>query len=43
MRVSVKLKSTKSHHFYTTKKNKKNTPEKLKLKKYGPVDNEHVE
>ncbi len=29
-------------HFYTTDKNKKNTPEKLEMKKYDPVVRKHV-
>ena len=29
-------------HFYTTDKNKKNTPDKLKFKKYDPVARQHV-
>ena len=29
-------------HFYTTDKNKKNTPDKLKFKKYDPVARKHV-
>ncbi len=29
-------------HFYTTDKNKKNTPDKLKFKKYDPVVRKHV-
>lgn len=43
MRVKIKLKSTKSHHFYTTTKNKRNTTEKVRIKKYDPVVNQHVE
>ncbi len=30
-------------HFYTTDKNKKNTPGKLAKKKYDPVVRKHVE
>ena len=30
-------------HFYTTDKNKKNTPDKLVLRKYDPVVRKHVE
>ena len=30
-------------HFYTTDKNKKNTPEKMEIKKYDPVARKHVE
>ena len=29
-------------HFYTTDKNKKNTPEKMEMKKYDPVARRHV-
>lgn len=29
-------------HFYTTDKNKKNTPDKLEMKKYDPVARKHV-
>ncbi|MEO6032562.1 MAG: 50S ribosomal protein L33 [Burkholderiaceae bacterium] len=29
-------------HFYTTKKNKKNTPEKFEFMKYDPVVRKHV-
>jgi large subunit ribosomal protein L33 len=29
-------------HFYTTDKNKKNTPGKMKMKKYDPVVRKHV-
>jgi large subunit ribosomal protein L33 len=29
-------------HFYTTDKNKKNTPKKLQMKKYDPVVRKHV-
>jgi large subunit ribosomal protein L33 len=30
-------------HFYTTDKNKKNTPGKMVIKKYDPVVRKHVE
>ncbi len=44
VRVNVKLKSSAgTGHFYTTNKNKRNTPEKLKMKKYDPVARKHVE
>jgi large subunit ribosomal protein L33 len=29
-------------HFYTTDKNKKNTPGKMEIKKYDPVVRKHV-
>ncbi|MGD9888576.1 MAG: 50S ribosomal protein L33 [Halothiobacillaceae bacterium] len=28
--------------FYTTKKNKRNTPEKMEMRKYDPVVRQHV-
>ncbi len=29
-------------HFYTTTKNKRNTPDKMQMKKYDPVVRKHV-
>jgi large subunit ribosomal protein L33 len=29
-------------HFYTTLKNKRNTPDKIEMKKYDPVVRKHV-
>ena len=29
-------------HFYTTQKNKRNTPEKMEMRKYDPVVRKHV-
>lgn len=29
-------------HFYTTEKNKRNTPDKMEFKKYDPVVRKHV-
>ena len=29
-------------HFYTTDKNKRNTPDKLEMKKFDPVVRKHV-
>ncbi|MGB5327537.1 MAG: 50S ribosomal protein L33 [Gammaproteobacteria bacterium] len=44
MRDLIKLVSTAgTGHYYTTDKNKKNTPDKLVLKKYDPVVRKHVE
>ena len=44
MRDIIKLVSTAgTGHYYTTTKNKKNTPEKLVLKKYDPVIRKHVD
>ncbi len=34
--------STNTGHFYTTDKNKKNTPGKMEMKKYDPVVRKHV-
>lgn len=30
-------------HFYTTLKNKRNTPDKITMKKYDPVIRKHVD
>ena len=43
MREKIKLLSTAgTGHFYTTTKNKKNTPHKLEFKKFDPVVRKHV-
>jgi large subunit ribosomal protein L33 len=43
MREKIKLVSTAdTGYFYTTDKNKKNTPDKLEMKKYDPVVRKHV-
>lgn len=42
VRVHVKLKSTESSHYYHTKKNKRNTTERLQLRKYDPTLRRHV-
>jgi large subunit ribosomal protein L33 len=39
----IKLKSTVSDYYYYTLKNKKNTPGRLKLKKYDPTIRAKVE
>ncbi len=41
-RTTIKLRSTESQHFYSTQKNKRNTTERIKLKKYDPVVRKHV-
>lgn len=42
-REKIKLISSENNnHYYTTTKNKKNKPEKLKLKKYNPIIRKHV-
>ncbi|HSH49944.1 50S ribosomal protein L33 [Halomonas halocynthiae] len=43
MRDKIKLVSSAgTGHFYTTDKNKQNTPDKLEFKKYDPVVRKHV-
>ncbi len=43
MREKIKLVSTAgTGHYYTTTKNRRNTPEKLELRKYDPVARRHV-
>lgn len=42
-REMIKLKSSKSTHFYYSTKNKSNTPDRKALKKYDPIVREHVE
>jgi large subunit ribosomal protein L33 len=42
-REKIKLLSTAEiGFFYTTTKNKKNTPDKLEFKKYDPIARKHV-
>ena len=43
MRDKIKLiSSAGTGHFYTTDKNKRNTPDKLAFKKFDPVVRKHV-
>lgn len=43
MRDKIRLVSSAgTGFFYTTDKNKKNTPDKLEFKKYDPVARKHV-
>jgi large subunit ribosomal protein L33 len=43
IREKIKLVSSAgTGHFYTTTKNKRNTPNKLEFKKYDPVVRKHV-
>jgi large subunit ribosomal protein L33 len=43
MREKIKLESSAgTGHFYTTTKNKRTTPDKLEIKKYGPKARKHV-
>jgi large subunit ribosomal protein L33 len=42
-REKIKLLSTaETGYYYTTTKNKKNTPDKLEFKKYDPIARKHV-
>jgi large subunit ribosomal protein L33 len=42
-REKIKLiSSSNTGHFYTTTKNKRNKPEKIKIKRYDPVIRQHV-
>ena len=41
-RVIVKMSSTESSHRFTTTKNKRNTPQRLALKRYDPVLRRHA-
>lgn len=34
--------SSKNGHFYSTTKNKRNSPEKIQLKKYDPILRKHI-
>ena len=44
MREKIKLVSTAgTGYFYTTTKNKRKTPDKIRMKKYDPVVDKHVE
>lgn len=43
-REKIKLvSSAETGHFYTTVKNKQNTPEKITMKKFDPVVRKHVD
>ena len=43
MRIKIRMVSSAgTGFFYTTMKNKRKTPDKLKLKKYDPVVRKHV-
>ena len=41
-RELIKLKSTESSHFYVTQKNKKNSENKLEIKKFDPILRKHT-
>ena len=43
VREKIRLNSSAgTGHFYTTDKNKRNTPDKMQMKKYDPVVRKHV-
>ncbi len=42
VRETIKLKSTESPHMYSTTKNKRNTTQRLELRKYDPIVRKHV-
>jgi len=43
VREKIKLESSAgTGHYYTTDKNKRNTPNKLEFRKYDPVVRKHV-
>lgn len=42
VRQQIKLKSAESPFYYYTMKNKRNTPDRLELRKYDPVVRRHV-
>ena len=43
MRELIRLVSSAgTGHFYTTDKNKRNTPDKMEMKKFDPVVRKHV-
>ena len=39
---TVRMRSTESPHMFTTKKNKRNNPDRIQLKRYDPVVRKHV-
>ena len=41
-RLLIRLQSTESKHCYFTHKNKRNTTDKLELRKYDPTLRKHV-
>lgn len=41
--IKVIMRSSESHYFFTTTKNKRNKKEKLSMKRYDPVVRKHVE
>lgn len=43
VRQQIKLKSSESPYYYYSMKNKRNTPDRMTLRKYDPVVRRHVE
>ena len=41
-RILVKMRSTESGHMYYTSKNRRNTTQRLELRKYDPLVRKHV-
>lgn len=41
-RIKIKLRSTESSYVYHTMKSKRNTPERIQLRKYDPILRRHV-
>ncbi|MFH1700595.1 MAG: 50S ribosomal protein L33 [Candidatus Zixiibacteriota bacterium] len=41
-RIIIRLKSTESGYMYTTTKNKRNTPDRIQIKKFDPLVRKHV-
>jgi len=41
-RVTIQMGSTESPHRFTTRKNKRNTPARLELRRFDPVVRRHV-
>ncbi len=42
-REIIHVQSSESSHEYTTMKNKRNTSERMRIRKYDPVIQQHVE
>ncbi len=42
IRVIIRMKSTESPYMYSTTKNKRNTQDRLEIKKYDPILRKHV-
>lgn len=38
----IRLKSTESGHMYHTRKNKRNHPDRMEMRKYDPIVRRHV-